>query len=424
MKKFMALCLASVMLLSLVTAAYAENTAITLLNSKGEIQSALEEVAKTYEAQTGVKVEVLACGTGESPYTKITSMYNSGTAPTMAMLDPNDIMSLAQEKAVDLTAEAWTKECETSLMPLDGKVYAFPFCVEGRGLIYNKSAIEKALGTPFDPATITSYDALKALLESLRVAGMENPVVISKEDWSLGAHQFGMVYDAYDGTSDGAFKLIAGLKDGSIRIEDVDRFQQLVSTLDLLLEYNVNKADPLGALYEQDPIFVAEKEAAMWFNGNWAWPNLAEAGATAEDGYGFLPYVLGNDTADFANNGIDAAPTKCVMIDREQASAEQIQAAKDFLTWLVYDENGQKALTNTCNVIPACTNNPNAATDPLGQDIQAKMAAGKTFSSAYTIKAPSDHWSKVGAEMQKYIAGKQTSEELAAAVDAYWASQK
>ncbi len=424
MKKIMALCLVLAMTLSLAAVASAETTEITFLNSKGEIQSALEEVAETYEAQTGVKVNVLACGEGESPYTKITSMYNSGTAPTMAMLDPNDIMSLAEEKAVDLSGETWTKECETSLLKIDGKAYAFPFCVEARGLIYNKAAIESTLGTTFDPATVNSYDALKALLESLRAAGMENPVVISKEDWSLGAHQLGMVYDTYDGTSDGAFALIAGLKDGSIKIENVDRFQQFISTLDLLLEYNINKADPLGALYEQDPIFVADQEAAIWFNGNWAWPNLAEAGATAEDGYGFLPYVLGNDTADFANNGIDAAPTKCVMIDREQASEAQIQAAKDFLTWLVYDENGQKALTDTCNVIPACTNNPNPATDPLGQDIQAKMAAGNTFSSAYTIKAPSDHWSVLGAEMQKYIAGKQTKDELAAAIDAYWTAQQ
>lgn len=422
MKKLVALCLVLALAFTMAAVATAETVQISFLNSKGEIQSALEEVAQEYEAETGVKVEVLACGAGESPYTKITSMYNSGTAPTLAMLDPTDIIALAEEKAVDLTGEDWTKECESSLMLIGGKVYAFPFCVEGRGLIYNKAAIEGTLGTAFDPATINSYDALKGLLESLRAAGMENPVVISKEDWSLGAHQLGLVYDTYDGTTAGSATLIAGLEDGSIKIEDVERFQQFLNTLDLLLEYNVNKADPLGALYEQDPIFVADKEAAIWFNGNWAWPNLSEAGATAEDGYGFLPYVLGNDTTDFANNGMQAAPSKCVMIDREQASDEQIQAAKDFLSWLVYNENGQKALTDTCNLIPACTNNPNPATDPLGADIQAKMAAGHTFSSSFV--APGDHWSALGAEMQKYIAGKQTKDELAAAIDAYWTAQK
>jgi maltose-binding protein MalE len=54
------------------------------------------------------------------------------------------------------------------LTKIDDKVYSFPFCVEGRGLIYSKKAIEDILGTEFDPATINSYDSLKALLESLR----------------------------------------------------------------------------------------------------------------------------------------------------------------------------------------------------------------------------------------------------------------
>jgi len=422
MKKLIALSLVFALMLSLVTIASAETTEISFLNSKGEIQSALEEVAELYEEETGVKIEVIACGAGESPYTKITSMYNSGTAPTLAMLDITDIIALAEEKAVDLTDEAWTAECETSLLYLNDKVYSFPFCVEGRGLIYCKSTIEDVLGEEFDPASINSYDTLKALLENLAANGMETPVVISKEDWSLAAHQLGLVYDTYDGTTAGSEVLINGLKDGSIKMVDVERYQQFIQTLDLLLEYNINRADPLGALYEQDPIFLADKDAAIWFNGNWAWPNLAEAGASVDDDYGFLPYVLGNDTADFANNSMIAAPSKCVMIDREQASEEQIQAAKDFLNWFVYDEAGQKSLTDTCNIIPACTNNPNPATDPLGAAIQEKMANGQTFGSAYV--APGDHWSALGAEMQKYIAGKQTKEELAAAIDEYWTTQE
>ena len=148
-------------------------TSITMLNSKGEIQEPLEEMAAAFKEATGIDLEILACGAGEVPYTKITSMYNSGTAPTMAMLDPNDILSLAAEKAVDLSGEKWIAECEDSTLDVDGKTYSFPFCVEGRGIIYNKAAIEKTLGTTFDPATINSYDSLKALLESLRAGGME-----------------------------------------------------------------------------------------------------------------------------------------------------------------------------------------------------------------------------------------------------------
>ncbi len=397
-------------------------TKISFLNSKGEIQTALEDMAAAFEEETGISVEIIACGTGESPYTKITSMYNSGTAPTMAMLDTTDVVALAQEHALDLSEEKWISECENQLTKIEGKVYSFPFCVEGRGLIYNKTAIEETLGTDFDPSTINSYDALKKLLEDLRAAGMENPVVISKEDWSLAAHQLGFIYDTYDGTTAGSAELIGKLEDGSLKVEDYERFNQFMDTLDLLLEYNINKADPLGALYEQDPIFLADGDAAFWANGCWAWPNIADAGASVEDEYGFIPLVLGNDTSDFANNGIQASASKQVMIDSTKATEAEIAAAKEFINWIVYSDNGQKMLVENAAVIPACSNNAYSALDPLGKDIQARMAEGKTYSSSFV--APSDHWSVLGASMQKYIGGQCTKTELAKEIDNYWTSQK
>lgn len=397
-------------------------TSISFLNSKGEIQTALEDMATKFEEETGISVEIMACGEGESPYTKITSAYNSGTAPTMAMLDTTDVIALAEEYAVDLSDEDWVSECESQVTKVNDKVYSFPFCVEGRGLIYNKTAIEKTLGTDFDASTINSYDSLKQLLEDLRAGGMENPVVISKEDWSLGAHQLGFIYDTYDGTTAGSADLINQLETGTLAVENYDRYNEFIDTLDLLLDYNINGADPLGALYEQDPIFLADGDAAIWANGCWAWPNIEEAGATTDDEYGFLPFVLGNDTSDFANTGIQAAASKQVMIDSVQATDTEIAAAKEFLNWIVYSDEGQKMLVEDAAVIPACSNNTYAALDPLGQDIQAKMAAKNTYSSSFI--APSDHWSVLGASMQKYIAGESSKEELASDIDTYWTSQE
>lgn len=393
-------------------------TKITFLNSKGEVQTALEDMADAFAEETGILVEVQACGAGESPYTKVTSAYNSGTAPTMAMLDTTDILALAEEYAVDLSGEEWLKECESQLTYIDEKVYSFPFCVEGRGLIYNKKAIEDTLGGDFDPATINSYDALKNLLEELRSAGMENPVVISKEDWSLGAHQLGYIYDTYDGTTEGSADVINQLKTGSLSAADYVRYQQFMDTLDLLLEYNINGADPLGALYDQDPIYLVDGDAAIWANGSWAWPNMAEADAAAQDEYGFLPFVLGNDTSDVANTGMQACATKQVMIDAEQASEQEIGAAKEFLNWIVYSETGQRMLVEDAALVPACSNNGFLPVDPLGQDIQAKLAEEKVYSSSFI--APADHWSVLGAAMQKYIGRQSSREELAGAIDTYW----
>ncbi|MFA9375968.1 MAG: ABC transporter substrate-binding protein [Lachnotalea sp.] len=395
---------------------------ISFLNSKGEIQSALEEMATRFEAETGIAVDIMACGAGEVPYTKITSAYNSGTAPTMAMLDGTDIVALAEEYALDLSSEDWISECESQVTKINGTVYSFPFCIEGRGLIYNKTAIEKTLGTDFDPTTINSYDALNSLLEDLRTKGMENPVVISKEDWSLGAHQLGFIYDTYDGTTEGSSKLIADLESGAQNPAEYERLTQFLDTMDLLLEYNINGKDPLGALYEQDPIFLAEGDAAIWANGCWAWPNIEDSGASTTDEYGFLPFVLGNETTDFANTSIQAAPSKQVMIDNVQATPEQQAAAKEFLNWIVFSETGQQMLVEKCALIPACTNNAFEPLDPLGRDIKARMANGTTYNSSYI--SPSDHWSVMGAAMQKYIAKQSSREEFTQSLADYWTSQK
>ena len=393
---------------------------ITLLNSKGEIQTGLEKIAAQFEKDKGIHVEVIACGAGEVPYTKVTTMYNSGNAPTLAILDPTDIVGLAKEYALDLSGEKWVSETDALNLTVDGKIYSFPFCVEGRGIIYNKSAIESVLGRSFDPKSINTYSSFKAILAELRSKGMENPVFLAKEDWSLGAHQLGYIYDAYDGTTAGSEVIINELKAGKNPL-DVDRFNQFVDTIDLILEYNFAKADPLGADYDQGALELACGNVAFWPNGCWAWPNLVEGGADANGEFGFISFVLGDDPNDFANTSIQASASKQIMIDRIQASAEQQEAAKEFINYLVFDTTGQKMFAEETALIPAAKNNPNQPLDPLGKDIAERTASGKLYTSCFI--APSDHWSVMGAAMQKYIAGMSDKKELASTLSQYWKAQ-
>lgn len=393
---------------------------ITLLNSKGEIQTGLEKIASQFEKDKGIHVEVIACGAGEVPYTKITTMYNSGNAPTLAILDPTDIVGLAKEYALDLSGEKWVPETDALNLAVDGKIYSFPFCVEGRGIIYNKSAIESVLGRSFDPKSINTYSSFKAILAELRSKGMENPIFLAKEDWSLGAHQLGYIYDAYDGTTAGSEVIINDLKSGKNPLQ-IDRFNQFVDTIDLILEYNFAKADPLGADYDQGALELACGNVAFWPNGCWAWPNLVEGGADANGEFGFISFVLGDDPNDFANTSIQASASKQIMIDRIQASAEQQEAAKEFINYLVFDTTGQKMFVEETALIPAAKNNPNQPLDPLGKDIAERTASGKLYTSCFI--APSDHWSVMGAAMQKYIAGMSDKKELASTLSQYWKAQ-
>ncbi|MDE6166970.1 MAG: extracellular solute-binding protein, partial [Acetatifactor sp.] len=290
-----------------------QGTNITLLNSKAEIQVALEKMGTEFEKRSGIHVEVMPVTDGDSPYTRVVSLYNSGNPPTLAILDTTDVIALAREKAADLSQEPWIAEAEGYLTEVDGKVYSFPLCIEGRGIIYNKAVIEETLGESFDPDSITTRSEFTALLERLAAAGMERPISLAKEDWSLGAHQLQYIYETYDGTSQGAQEVIDQIKAGQLELGTYNRVNEFVETFNVLKEYNVAAKDPLGADYDEMAIDLADGKTAFWFNGNWAWPNLAEAGAENEDEYGFLPYFLNDDPEDFANQMIQGSPSKQVM---------------------------------------------------------------------------------------------------------------
>lgn len=398
-----------------------QGTSITLLNSKAEIQVALEKMAAEYEKKSGVHVEVMPVTDGDSPYTRVVSLYNSGNPPTLSILDTTDVIALAEEKAADLTEEPWVAEAEGYLTEIDGKVYSFPLCIEGRGIIYNQAVIEETLGETFDPDSITTLAEFTALLDRLAAAGMERPLSLAKEDWSLGAHHLQYIYETYDGTSEGAQEVIEQLKAGQLDLASYDRMEEFLNAFDVLKQYNVSAKDPLGADYDEMAIDLADGKTAFWFNGNWAWPNLAEAGAENEDAYGFLPYFLNNDTSDFANQMIQGSPSKQIMMDGQMASEQQRAAAKEFLNWIVYSEIGQQMLVKTCNIIPPFRNNPYEPGDPLSRDIYDKVHDGKAFNASAIV--PNDHWAVLGAAMQKYLAGRSDRQELMDSIQKYWDEQ-
>lgn len=396
-------------------------TSITLLNSKAEIQVALEEMAVVFEERSGIHVEVMPVTDGDSPYTKVVSLYNSGNPPTLSILDTTDVIALAEEKAEDLTEEPWTDEADGYLTEVNGRVYSFPLCIEGRGLIYNKAVIEEALGETFDPSSIKTQEDFVALLDRLTAAGIEKPVSMAKEDWSLGAHQLQYIYETYDGTSEGAQDVIEQIKTGELKLDEYDRMTEFLNMFDILKQYNVAKGDPLGADYDEMAIDLADGKTAFWFNGNWAWPNLEEAGAKTSDEYGFLPYFMNNDEDDFANQMIQGSPSKQIMLDGQVASEAQKAAAKEFLNWIVYSEIGQQMLVKTCSVIPPFKNNPYEPEDPLSRDIYQHVQEGMAFNASAIV--PNDHWSILGASMQKYLADRCDREELIQSVEQYWEQQ-
>ena len=384
-----------------------DGVSITIFNSKMEIQSQMEEMAARYSEEKGIPVEVYY--SSDTVAAHMSTRYASNEPYALAMVDAKDIYSLGPEHAVDLSGEQWVGDT-TQAISVDGKVLGFPVCVEARGLLYNGDAIKEATGKDFDPATIKTTDDLKALLEDIAAGGMELPVGLQKEDWSLGAHYFAEVYEMQQDPD--AF--IAGIKDGSIKLADDPVFNAMMDTFDLLMEYNYAKDAPISAEREVTEMMLAEGDLCFKFGGNWDWSNMVDTNYTENIGMMPVPSALGDYNEMLVGGG-----SKYFYVDNS-VSEEQQQMAKDFLNWLVYDEEGQDFLVNECALVPAFSNITLPVSDPLGASVKEFADAGKLVGNYNYL--PDDHYAKVGASFQKYLAGQVDRAGFADEVTAYWAT--
>ncbi|KRE48596.1 ABC transporter substrate-binding protein [Paenibacillus sp. Soil522] len=396
---------------------------ITLLNSKGEIQAQLEEAAKTFkEDNPGITLEIIPVPAGQSPFEKASALYASGNPATITMLDTGDVEKF-KDRILDLSGEKWMADAvdrSTSLTTFDGKNYAFPLAIEGYGFIYNKAVVDQAVGGAFDPATINTTSALEDLFKKIEASG-KAPLIISPMDWSLGAHYLPLAYAGQSADAAAVAKFVDDLKAGTVDLGSNPVFNGLIDTFDVMAKYNIDKASPLSGTYERGPEVLGKGEVGIWFQGNWAWPQISSFD-TASGQYGFLPVPVSNNADDFGNTQISSAVSKRLVLDKEKNTAEQQAAAKKFLEWIVYSEKGQDFLVNKANIIPAFKNITLEAKDPLAKSISEYIAKVKTEDSMSTL--PADHWAKIGASMQKYLAGAADRATLTKEIEEYWKSVK
>ena len=416
MKKIIALVMALTMVFALAacggsgTASDPDAVTITIFNSKMEIQSQMEEMAAQYSEEKGVNVEVYY--SNDTVAAHMATRYASNEPYTISMVDAKDIYSLAVDHGIDLSGEEWV-EYTTQAISVDGKVLGFPVCVEARGIIYNADAIKNVTGKDFDPATIKTTADFQAIVDELIAGGMESPTGVMKEDWSLAGHFLAEVYEQRE-DPDG---FVSALKDGSASLIDDAKFNEMMDTFDVLKNNNYAKDAAISAEREVTEQKLAEGEIAFMFGGNWDWSVIAAYDYT--ENLGMMP--VPNDSNDGTNEKLVGGGSKYFFIDSsEQTSDAQREAAKDFLNWLVMDEEGQDFLVNSCALVPAYSNITLPVSDPLGASVKSYADAGALIDNYNYL--PDDHYSICGASFQKYLAGQIDRAGLAEEITAYWAT--
>jgi raffinose/stachyose/melibiose transport system substrate-binding protein len=364
----------------------------------------------------------MAAPAGTSPFERASTLYASGNPPTMMMLDTGDVEKF-KDRILDLSGEKWNADAvanATGLTTFDGKNYGFPLAVEGYGFIYNKAVLDKAVGGSFDPSTIKTTNDLENLFKQIEASG-KKALIISPMDWSLGAHFLPLAYAGQNKDMAEVNKYIDSLKAGTGDLAGNLVFKGLMDTFDVMMKYNIDQKSPLAGVYERGPEVLGKGEVGIWFQGNWAWPQI-KGFDTANGAYGFLPVPVSNNPDDYGNQEISSAVSKRIIIDKEKSSPEQQDAAKKFLNWIVYDQKGQDFLVNKANIISAFKNITIPAADPLGKSIQDYIAKGKSEQSMSML--PADHWAKVGASMQKYLNKSGDRAALVNEIEDYWKNVK
>ena len=405
MRKQVSLALASAMVLAMAVPAAADGTSFSFFNSKMEIQTQLEEKLQDDYAADDITVYY----SSDTVAAEMAKVYSGKTPYTVAMVDAKDIYSLGVEYGVDLADQEWVANT-TQAITVDGKTLGFPICVEARGLIYNKTAIEDITGEEFVPEDYKTLDAFKELLETLKEGGMDAPVAIMKEDWSLAAHYLAMFYEERDDVNAYIDALYAGEAD----VAGDARFNSLMDTFDVLKENNYAKDAPITADRNDSEMFLADGDVAFMFGGNWDWAVMAEFDPEGE--YGIMP-VPQNDADEYYT--LVGGGSKYLFVDNSEFTTdEQREAGKALLNWFVFDEEGQDFLVNTCALVPAFSNIDLEVSDPLGASVK-EFADADMLTPSYNYM-PDDHYAKLGQSMQEYLADNIDRDGLAAAIVDYW----
>ena len=111
MKKFLALALALVMVLALAvpSAFAAKEGSVYWLNFKPESDEALQEIAKLYTEQTGVKVKVVTAASGTYSQT-LTAEMDKSNPPTMFVVGNANSVKDWADYVIDLNGTPIAEE--------------------------------------------------------------------------------------------------------------------------------------------------------------------------------------------------------------------------------------------------------------------------------------------------------------------------
>ena len=413
MKKLLAMLLAVAMVLSMAVMVSAEETgSVYYLNFKPEFDGALQELAATYTAKTGVQVKVVTAASGQYSDT-LTGEMSKSSAPTIFNIGNMSGLEDWDDYALDLTDTAIAAELNTDAFNLynaEGELKAIPNCYESFGIIVNTKLLEKA-GHSLDE--IVDFASLKAVADDIHAradelgfdafsaAGLD-----SSSSWRFSGHLANMpLY--YEFRDDEVTEMPA-----TITGAYMDNFKNI---WDLYINDSAADATSLTtSTGDESKAQFIEGKAAFYQNGTWEYAGLIDGGMT-DDELAMIPIYCGVEGEE--NAALCSGTENCWAINAKASQAD-IQASIDFLVWLVTDPDASATYVAQLGAVPF-KNCPDS-TNKFIVDGNALLAEGKypvTWAFNYTPNV--DSWRATVVTALATYSADQTDANWAKVVEAF-----
>jgi len=326
------------------------------MQSKVEIMDQLEQLAKDYESETGIKVEIWSNQGDDFTQVLKTKLANN-QGPTLFSLHAGAESEQLSEYIESLDDLTFADQLVEGLADeRAGELIGVPMSLEGFGMVYNKSL--------FNADEINTVDDFIAMLQEQKENGVYG-FELSQESYFLIGHILNTPFALQDDPDAFLEKLNAG----EVKMADNEIFQEFAKLYEAIREYSSN---PLEVDYDKACGNLATGKAAAIHQGNWMTMAgmLDDYDMDFEIGLAPIP-IAGNDKLE-----VSAAIDWYV---NSQKSEEEIQAGKDFLNWLYTSDSGINYLMNEFDFIPVVEGMENDDLDVLSQDIAEFAQAGKTI---------------------------------------------
>lgn len=403
-----------------------DQVVIDVFQNKNEISDALQAAIDTYEEENpSVKINLETVGGSDYASSLKAKMLGNDPVEIFTLGGPDDIASY-QDYLEPLTDQEWVSHVTAGgvdNVSVDDEVYGLPLAIEGYGLIYNKKIFEAA---GIDASTLATYDAIDKAFADLQdqidegKLADEFPVLeaveeyAAKESWIVGLHTNNVALSQEFKSATNAFN------SKSVEYTYGDQLKDLI---DLETKYTTSK-DDLSLLNSVDYSTqvgggLAIERVAVVQQGNWISSEVANVSEDVLDNLGILPIPLKGVVEDSIAVGV----SNYWCVNSKSSDAEK-KAAKDFLNWLYQSDEGKQIVVNDLGFIPAFDNYDDVTiSDSLSAEVMRYVDAGKTIPWVFSGQ-PSGWDSKVAANIQNYLAGNMTWDEVIAQNIADWESMR